>query len=418
MANDSHGNAQPTIWGVPLKYISLITLAIQNSLLTIIMHYSRVSTPTSRAYSAATAVLMNEILKGSISLIIAFTRVQVSPPALPFSPDVPRSTTTIPNFIQRLVKLVKEIFSPDCWKLSIPAILYVIQNNLQFVAVSNLEAATFQVTYQMKILTTAAFSVLLLRKKLSSIQWLSLVLLAIGVGIVQIQDTASHPFPEHAMNAFKGFIAVLAACFTSGLAGVYFEMVLKNSQGDLWVRNVQLSLFSLLPAIAPILLCREPSSVPIGSEGWFSSLFHNFGPWAWATVSIQVIGGLVTAVVIKYSDNILKGFATSLSIIISFMASVALFDFRMSFTFILGSAIVLNATWLYNQKPKQHGLVTAKDAATLVRSWDEKRETAMRAPDLRVLGISSASRSSSMLSLATGYGTVSSPMSSLPRFGR
>jgi UDP-sugar transporter A1/2/3 len=53
--------------------------------------------------------------------------------------------------------------------------------------------------------------------------------------------------------------------------------------------------------------------------------------------------------VIKYSDNILKGFATSLSIVISFLASVALFDFQMTFTFILGSVIVLIATWLYNQ---------------------------------------------------------------------
>jgi Nucleotide-sugar transporter len=38
--------------------------------------------------------------------------------------------------------------SPDCWKLSIPAILYVIQNNLQFIAASNLDVATFQVSYQ------------------------------------------------------------------------------------------------------------------------------------------------------------------------------------------------------------------------------------------------------------------------------
>jgi len=145
------------------------------------------------------------------------------------------------------------------------------------------------------------------------------------------------------MNALKGFLAVVAACFTSGLAGVYFEMVLKNSQTDLWIRNVQLSAFSLLPALIPILLSRPTQT------GLISSLFENFGAWAWATVGIQVFGGLVTAMVIKYSDNILKGFATSLSIVISFMASVALFDFQMTFTFILGSVIVLIATWLYNQ---------------------------------------------------------------------
>ena len=43
-----------------------------------------------------------------------------------------------------------------------------------------------QVTYQLKILTTALFSVLMLRKTLSKLQWLSLLLLFLGVAIVQV----------------------------------------------------------------------------------------------------------------------------------------------------------------------------------------------------------------------------------------
>jgi len=118
------------------------------------------------------------------------------------------------------------------------------------------------------------------------------------------------------------------------------------------VRNVQLSLFSLLPALAPVIFSHASNS-GLGAGGWLSTLFRNFGAWAWATVLVQVFGGLVTAMVIKYSDNILKGFATSLSIVISFLASVALFNFQITFTFVLGSAIVLIATWLYNQPPKR-----------------------------------------------------------------
>lgn len=44
-----------------------------------------------------------------------------------------------------------------------------------------------QVTYQLKILTTALFSVLMLRKSLSRVQWISLVLLFVGVAIVQVR---------------------------------------------------------------------------------------------------------------------------------------------------------------------------------------------------------------------------------------
>ena len=327
---------------------------MQNAALSIVMHYSRVSIPASQAYSPAAAVLLNELLKGGISFVIALYRVVKA------SDAAGRSMVGVWVAFRRLWR---EIFSPDCWKLSIPALLYVVQNSLQFVAVSNLPVATFQVTYQMKILTTAAFSVALLRKKLSSTKWLSLTFLAIGVGIVQIQSTSGHapqrqnivvgsahdsaPLHIHIMSPLKGFGAVTAACFTSGLAGVYFEMVLKGSKADLWVRNVQLSLFSLVPAALPLFWESQNSALGFTVSG----LLHNFGGWAWATVSIQVLGGLITALVIKYSDNILKGFATSLSIVLSFLASVALFGFHITPSFVIGSTTVLIATWMYNQPP-------------------------------------------------------------------
>ncbi|KAK0225788.1 nucleotide-sugar transporter-domain-containing protein [Armillaria fumosa] len=352
----------PTVFGMPLKYVSLVTLAVQNAALSIVMHYSRVSTPPALSYSPASAVLLNELLKGSISFVIALARVR-DPSETPWRRrSIWDLLCSWPYpWTPAFWSLCGEIFSPDCWKLSIPAILYVVQNSLQFVAISNLPVASFQVTYQMKILTTAAFSVALLRKKLSTTKWLSLFFLAIGVGIVQIQTASvghvapkntpvgsaheSAPLHIHVMSPLKGFGAVTAACFTSGLAGVYFEMVLKNSKADLWVRNVQLSLFSLIPALLPVLYKTPPPN----SQGFASDLLRNFGGWAWATVAIQVFGGLITALVIKYSDNILKGFATSLSIVLSFLASVALFEFRITPSFIIGASTVLCATWMYNQ---------------------------------------------------------------------
>ena len=71
-------------------------------------------------------------------------------------------------------------------KLLIPSGLYTLQNNLLFIALSNLDAATYQVTYQLKILTTAVFSVIMLGKKLDMYKWVSLVILTIGVSFVQV----------------------------------------------------------------------------------------------------------------------------------------------------------------------------------------------------------------------------------------
>ncbi|GAA5911738.1 hypothetical protein JCM8208_005583 [Rhodotorula glutinis] len=361
-----------TFLGVPLGLISLVTLTVQNSALTIVLHYSRISVPADRMYNAAAAVLLNELLKGAISLSIAY-RNAVLAASSTRGGDYSRIPTDDEFEGRRRIgtgggggidlarakfaatKMLGEVFSSDCWKLSIPACLYVIQNNLQFVAASNLDVPTFQVTYNLKILTTALFSVILLRRRLSAKKWFALLFLAAGVGVVQLQSSAaagssSSSHGAHEMDKTKGLLAVFCACMTSGLAGVYFEMVLKGSKADLWIRNVQLSLFSLLPAVcavfAPGLSLVGGPAKPNPTAG--QPVFANFGAWAWAVVLIQVFGGLITALVIRYSDNIMKGFATSLAIVLSFCAGIILFDFQVTTSFLLGTSMVVAATYLYN----------------------------------------------------------------------
>jgi solute carrier family 35 (UDP-sugar transporter), member A1/2/3 len=124
----------------------------------------------------------------------------------------------------------------------------------------------------------------------------------------------------------------------------------------------------------------------------------------------------VTAMVIKYSDNILKGFATSLSIVISFLASVALFDFQMSITFALGSVIVLIATWLYNQHPTRVNIVISKEPWSWIKAEKSKEDISLRAPPLSTLqfdGLASSSTSSlvSLSSLSSGTPAMSDPES-------
>lgn len=109
----------------------------------------------------------------------------------------------------------------------------------------------------------------------------------------------------------------MSMCAASGFAGVYFEKVLKGSTADLWVRNIQLTLFSLPPALLAALFPdfslrdmldgTSTSAVKALAADAPTWLFGNFGFWVMATVFCQVFGGLVTALVIRYSDNIAKG---------------------------------------------------------------------------------------------------------------
>ena len=87
-------------------------------------------------------------------------------------------------------------------------------------------------TYQLKILTTALFTVAILRRQLILTQWVALVVLLLGVAMVQLAQTepeksSSNKSSGPEQNRLIGFSAALAACVLSGFAGIYFEKILK-----------------------------------------------------------------------------------------------------------------------------------------------------------------------------------------------
>lgn len=112
-------------------------------------------------------------------------------------------------------------------KLSFPALLYVVQDNLTLLALANIEPAQFQMLFQLKIIFTAIFSVLFLRRSIACSQWFSLIFLVCGVGVLTYngERTFEHMRQGH---EFTGVVAVLLACVTSAVAGTYFEMYFKE----------------------------------------------------------------------------------------------------------------------------------------------------------------------------------------------
>lgn len=58
-------------------------------------------------------------------------------------------------------------------------------------------------------------------------QWISLVLLLIGVALVQLAEGEPDKTTGREQNRWIGFGAAISACFLSGFAGIYFEKILK-----------------------------------------------------------------------------------------------------------------------------------------------------------------------------------------------
>lgn len=130
------------------------------------------------------------------------------------------------------------------------------------------------------------------------------------------------------MNYSIGLSAVLIAAVISGLTGVYFEKVLKESKvhATVWTRNVQLSFYSLFPALIFGVIMKDGED--IAKQGFFVG----YNSVVWTAIVFQAVGGVLVAMCINYADNIAKNFATSISIILSFFFSVWFFEFPVTFT--------------------------------------------------------------------------------------
>lgn len=305
-----------------MKYVSLVSLTLQNALLALVMRYVR--TRTGDMFMATTAVVVAEFLKFTTCLLIILVQ-----------------EGSISKWLKHLHENI--IMQPvDCLKIAIPSLVYTLQNNLLYVAVSNLDAATYQVTYQLKILTTAMFSVFMLKKQLSKMQWFSLLILFLGVSCVQLQTKASSENVSTEQKPLKGLMAVIAACLMSGFAGVYFEKILKGTKQNLWLRNVQLGF---LGTIIGLITMEIQNGIKVQEKGFF----FGYDVVVWVAISLQSFGGLLVAVVVKYADNILKGFATSAAIIISCIASMYLFDFHLTIQFVLGASLVCSSVYMYSK---------------------------------------------------------------------
>jgi len=313
-----------------IKYGSLLLLVGQMVGLVLLMRYSRTRhAGDGELYLASTAVFMMEVMKFCLCLGVVFYQGNCSVIAL-------RS------------ELYKHVWaSPyDLIKLCVPSFLYTIQNNLLYLALTNLDAASYQVLYQLKILTTAIFSATMLGRRFSATKWASLVVLTCGVAIVEISGSDNDTSENKDQNRFVGLVAVLSAACTSGFSGVYFEKILKGSEVTLWIRNIQMGLFSIAIALVTAMV---QDSAKISQKGFFVG----YSPIVLTVITVQAVGGLIVAVVVKYADNVLKVFASSFSILLSCLISALAFDFRPNRSFLVGASLVLLSTVMYFKPSKR-----------------------------------------------------------------
>jgi len=305
-----------------LKWFILGFLVVQNTACVLLMRLSTLSPPDEGAWDPQTGVLVQEVMKGFASLLM-----------LSYEGSV-RSAFDDPA---------------EALKSAVPGVLYLVQNNLLYIAAARLDAPTVSVLSQLKLLTTAVFSVILLSKAPTKAQWLALLTLTVGISLVTLSqlDGGSDDGPripggaDSGLAAFIGVVASVLISFTSGFASVYFEKTLKGSPLSMWARNLQMSAFSTIIGVAGLLAGGHWEQVR--QKG----LLHGYTTTVWVTIVNNVVGGLLVAMAIKHSDSVMKNFSTSLAIVFTAALSAAIFGTPIAPLFAVGAGLVICAMLLY-----------------------------------------------------------------------
>lgn len=249
------------------------------------------------------------------------------------------------------------------WRLSIPAALYALQNNLNHYALRRLDAVTYQVIQQLKILMAALFTVVLLKKAISLRKWISLTILTTGVILVQLAPVSRSVFLTHTSTAsfdsgekWIGFITLLTSNIISGFAGIYLELLIKGRNNmtspcakpellavdrSIWIQSMELCAFGFFFSSLPLLAD--------GLSAQRRGLLYGFNNYTYFLILFQALGGALVAITVKYTDGILKAFATAGSIVLStLVTSILLHSDGFGPDVLFGIAMVCVSVYIYS----------------------------------------------------------------------
>jgi UDP-sugar transporter A1/2/3 len=213
-------------------------------------------------------------------------------------------------------------------KMLVVALCYLIMNVLSFLCFNYIGAGEFAVYSQLKILTTASFSTLILGSVFSQTKWRALMLLVLGCVLVaspafnSCQQRGGSDGGGKEKNDFYlksiGYLMTIVSVLLSGFVSIYFEKVVKSTTEiiTIWERNFQLCFHS-------IVLCIVMNVFNTAQQAGDASQLPYAAPlsaWSSLTLLVAVLGagnGLIVAATLKYADSILKVLAQSGAIIIA-----------------------------------------------------------------------------------------------------
>ncbi|CDP14485.1 unnamed protein product [Coffea canephora] len=200
------------------------------------------------------------------------------------------------------------------------------------------DAPGYQILKNFNIISTGVLYRIILKKKLSETQWAAFVLLCAGCTTAQLNPSSDHVL----QTPFQGWLMAIVMALLSGFAGVYTESIIKKRPSrNINVQNFWLYVFGMVfNAIA--ILVQDFDAV--ANKGFF----HGYSLITVLMILNHALSGIAVSMVMKYADNIVKVYATSVAMLLTAIVSVFLFGFHLSLAFFLGSIVVSVSIYLHS----------------------------------------------------------------------
>lgn len=284
-----------------MKYKLLVALSVQRTLYNILIHHAGVAN-----YSYNSLLLLIDTIRFTVCFIMVC--------------------------IQK-----KPIKHTTDWKIMLfPAMLSFIKQNTIFYGMLLLDPSLHQLVYQINII----FSALITPMRLTSRQKMSILSLFLGICIVLYNRDDIILLPQH--SRVEGIIFTIVAAGTAAMSSQAFEDILKSEKETTWTRQMQMSALGLIAAFFSCIFEYEKIQASNGISNILMVL-----------VFIKCIGDIIIPFVLKYSDNVTKGFADTLSMLMALPLSQILYHWHPHIGFYIGTIIILFSTYIFNDSKRK-----------------------------------------------------------------
>lgn len=218
----------------------------------------------------------------------------------------------------------------------IPAGLYAIYNNLTFKSLEIFDPTTYFVLMQFRIVVTGLFSVLLLRRRIDSLQWLALVVIMVGAMFKEISRCSL------LIHNLRGYGIIGIQILLSVSAGVVNEKYLKqNTNCPITVQNA----FMYLNSLALLFSYQSAATRRVTLDSLITAVKN---PYLSPVVINAGLIGVLTSYFLKYLSSVHKSIASAIELWLTAFLSSLVFGYGIDHSTGIGIFIVTFGVALYS----------------------------------------------------------------------